>query len=170
MRKGRGSMSDAVARDDTITRTGVTISTAAPMRRYALRGRDPAVLAAVIGHALPTKIGETKGGIACLGPDEFYARLPVDARLADGAEQPVSIVDISARAVGIVLEGARAIDVLAAGCPLDLAKWPVGRMSRTIFETVEIIVAREAETRWHVEVWRSFAPWLWAALSATAAD
>jgi sarcosine oxidase, subunit gamma len=149
---------------------GVMIAWAAPMRRYSLRARDPAVLAAVIGHALPAKIGETESGIACLGPDEFYARLPVDTILPDGAGQPVSIVDIGARAVGIVIEGERAVDVLVAGCPLDLARWPVGRTSRTIFETVEIIVAREAEARWHVEVWRSFAPWLWAALSAAAAD
>ena len=135
-----------------------------------MRARDPAVLAAVIGRALPAKIGESEGGIACLGPDEFYARLPVDTILPDSAGQPVSVVDISARAVGIVIERECAVDVLAAGCPLDLANWPVGRTSRTIFETVEIIVAREAEMRWHVEVWRSLAPWLWAAFLAAAAD
>jgi sarcosine oxidase, subunit gamma len=163
-------MSDGFAPGIIVARPGVTISVAVPMRRYSLRARDPAVLATVIGRALPAKIGETDDGISCLGPDEFYARLPADAVLPDGAGQPVGIVDISARAVGIVLEGARAIDVLAAGCPLDLALWPVGRTSRTTFETVEIILTREAGTRWHVEVWRSFAPWLWAALSAAAAD
>ncbi len=163
-------MPDAFAFGDMIERPGVTLSAAAPMRRYALRARDPALLATVIGHALPTKIGATLAGIACLGPDEYYARLPTDLVLADGAGQSVSVVDVSARAVGIVLEGPRAVDVLAAGCPLDLANWPVGRTSRTIFETVEIIVAREADTRWHVDVWRSFSPWLWAALSAAASD
>jgi sarcosine oxidase, subunit gamma len=149
---------------------GVTIAWAAPMQRYSLRARDPAVLGALIGRSLPARIGATEGGIACLGPDEFYARLPVDTILPDGTGKPVSIVDISARAVGIVIEGARAVDILSAGCPLDLARWPVGRTTRTIFETVEIIVAREGEVRWHVEVWRSFAPWLWQALSAAAAD
>jgi sarcosine oxidase, subunit gamma len=163
-------MSDGFAPSDIVARPGVTISAAVPMRRYSLRARDPEVLATVVGRTLPAKIGETDDGIACLGPDEFYARLPADAVLPDGAGQPVSIVDISARAVGIVLEGGRAIDVLAAGCPLDLANWPVGRTSRTIFETVEIIIARAAETRWHVDVWRSFAPWLWAAFSAAASD
>jgi sarcosine oxidase gamma subunit len=53
----------------------------------------------------------------------------VDTILPDGAGQRASIVDISARAVDIVIEGARA-----------------------------------------VEVWRSFAPWLWQALLAAAAD
>jgi sarcosine oxidase subunit gamma len=163
-------MSDAFALGNMIVRSGVTLSAAAPMRRYAMRARDPALLATVIGCALPAKIGETVAGIARLGPDEYHARLPVDTILVDGAGQSLSIVDVSARAFGIVLEGARATEVLSAGCPLDLALWPVGRTSRTIFETVEIIVAREAETRWHVEVWRSFAPWLWAAFSAAAAD
>jgi sarcosine oxidase subunit gamma len=163
-------MSNAFTLGDVIVRPGVNLSAAAQMRRYALRARDPALLATVIGSALPAKIGETVAGIACLGPDEYYARLPVDTILADGAGQSVSVVDVSARVLGIVLEGMRAVEVLSAGCPLDLAGWPVGRMSRTIFETVEIIVAREAETRWHVEVWRSFAPWLWAAFSAAAAD
>jgi sarcosine oxidase, subunit gamma len=163
-------MSDAFTLGDMVVRPGVTLLAAAPMRRYVLRARDPALLATVIGRALPAKIGETVAGIACLGPDEYYARLPVDAMLPDGAGQPTSIVDISARAVGIVLEGARAVEVLSAGCPLDLASWPVGRTSRTIYETVEIIVTCEAEARWHVEVWRSFAPWLWAVLSAAAAD
>ncbi len=155
---------------DAVARPGVTISAAPPMRRYSLRTRDPAVLAAVIGRALPAQIGETVAGTACLGPDEYYARLPADVVLPDGAGQPVSVVDITARAVGIVLAGSGAIDVLTAGCPLDLANWPVGRTSRTIFETVEIIVSREGEAYWHVEVWRSFAPWLWAAFSAAAAD
>lgn len=149
---------------------GVTIAWAGPMRRHSLRARDPAVLSALIGRPLPARIGATEGGIARLGPDEYYARLPVDTVLPDGAGEPVSIVDISARAVGIVLEGERAVDVLSAGCPLDLALWPVGRTSRTIFETVEIVVGRESETRWHVEVWRSFAPWLWQAFVTAAAD
>jgi sarcosine oxidase, subunit gamma len=157
-------MSDGFAFGDTIVRPGVTVSAAMPMRRYALRARDPAVLAAVIDRALPAKIGETEGGIACLGPDEFYARLPVHRTLPGGAGQPVSIVDVSARAVGIVVEGERAIDLLAAGCPLDLARFAIGRTTRTIFETVEIIVTHETDARWHVEVWRSFAPWLWQAL------
>jgi sarcosine oxidase, subunit gamma len=163
-------MSDGFAPGEIIARAGVTISAAVPVRRYSMRARDTTVLAAVIGHALPSRIGDTEGGIARLGPDEFYARLPVDTIFPDGARQPVSVVDISARAVGIVLEGDRAIDVLVAGCPLNLANWPVGRTTRTIFETVEIIVTREAEARWHVEVWRSFAPWLWAALLAAAVD
>jgi sarcosine oxidase subunit gamma len=55
-----------------------------------------------------------------------------------------------------------------SGCPLDLDRFVVGRATRTIYETVEIILIRETEDRFHVEVWRSFASWLWTALTTTA--
>lgn len=148
----------------------VTITYAPPMRRFSLRARDPALLSTVVGLPLPSRIGATEGAIACLGPDEFYVRLPRDGDLSRGAEQPVSVVDVSDRALGIIVEGEAALAVLSSGCPLDLAHWPVGRASRTIFETVEIILYRESETRWHIDVWRSFAPWLWAALAKSTSD
>jgi sarcosine oxidase, subunit gamma len=148
----------------------VTMTYAPPMRRFSLRARDPALLASIIGLPLPTRIGETEGNIACLGPDEYYARLPHDADLPRGAGQAVSIVDVSDRAVGIIVEGAGARTVLSSGCPLDLEHFAVGRTTRTIYETVEIILYRETDTRWHIDVWRSFAPWLWAALAKAASD
>ncbi|MBX9885261.1 MAG: sarcosine oxidase gamma subunit [Novosphingobium sp.] len=145
---------------------GVRLSMASDLVRYAMRARDPAVLEGVLGHALPRKIGDTSDGIACLGPDEWYVVLPDNFDLPRGEGLPVSVVDVSSRALGLVLEGPGALAVLSSGCPLDLAKMGVGRASRTVFETVEVIVWREAEERWHVEVWRSFATWLWHALHA----
>lgn len=147
----------------------VTTSHAPPMRRFSLRARDAALLSAIIGLPLPTRIGETMGAIACLGPDEYYARLPHDADLPRGDGQPVAVVDIGDRAIGIVVEGGGARALIASGCPLDLARWPVGRTTRTLFETVEIILTRESETRWHIDVWRSFAPWLERALHEASA-
>lgn len=145
---------------------GVRLSRAEGKVRYSLRARDPAVLEGVISHALPRKIGDTAGGIACLGPDEWYLILPDNFDLARGEGLPVSVVDVSSRALGLVLEGPGALAVLSSGCPLDLAKLGVGHATRTVFETVEIIIWREAEDRWHVEVWRSFATWLWNAFIA----
>jgi sarcosine oxidase subunit gamma len=55
-----------------------------------------------------------------------------------------------------------------AGCPLDLGQFAVGQATRTIYETVEIIVMRAAEDRFHVEVWRSFSAWLWMAMTMAA--
>jgi len=144
------------------------LSTVPACRRYSLRARDVAQLAAVTGLTLPEKIGETREGVAMLGPDEWLALLPQDSALPMGEGHPCSIVDVSERSVGFIVEGAEAVDVLSAGCPLDLARWPIGRASRTIFELVEIILIRESETRFRVEVWRSFAPWLREALQTAA--
>ena len=52
-----------------------------------------------------------------------------------------------------------------SGCPLDLERMAVGRGTRTIYEAVEIVVIKCAPDAFRVEVWRSFAPWLWAALA-----
>lgn len=138
------------------------------MARYSLRARDAAVLAGVIGRELPAKIGTTVGPIACLGPDEWLLRLPVGETVATGEGQPVSVVDISERSVGYVLEGPRAIEVIEAGCPRDVRKLAVGAAVRTVWEGVEILLFREAEQRYVVEVWRSFAPWLELAFRTAA--
>ena len=146
----------------------VRLSLAPSAARYSLRARDAALLSAVIGRALPARIGEMVEGIACLGPDEWLALLPAGGGL--GEEQAVSVVDISDRALGFVLEGRGAAAAIASGCPLDLERFAVGRATRTLFETVEIVLFREDETRFRVEVWRSFAPWLWHALAAVIAE
>ncbi len=145
---------------------GVRLSRAEGKVRYSLRARDPAVLEGVLGRQVPKKIGDTDAGIACLGPDEWYVVLPDNFDLPRGEGLPVSVVDVSSRALGLVLEGPGALTVLSSGCPLDLAKLGVGRATRTVFETVEVVIWRQAEDRWHVEVWRSFATWLWNAFIA----
>lgn len=145
---------------------GITI--APDVKRYNIRGRDPALIEATTGLDLPRVIGETKGDVAMLGPDEWLALLPPDRVLPLCAEHPLSIVDVSDRQIGVIVEGAAAIDILSAGCPLDLALWPIGRGSRTIFELVEVVIIREGVQRFRLEVWRSFAPWLIAALETAS--
>jgi sarcosine oxidase subunit gamma len=145
---------------------GVRLSLAADLVRYSMRARDPAVLEGELGRDLPARIGHTSDGIICLGPDEWYVILPDNFDLPRGEGLPVSVVDVSSRAVGFVLEGPGALGVLASGCPLDLELMAPGRATRTVFETVEIVIWRESEARWHIEVWRSFAPWLWHAFLA----
>ncbi|MBU6266781.1 MAG: sarcosine oxidase gamma subunit [Sphingomonadales bacterium] len=148
---------------------GVRIAAAPSMRRYSLRGRDAAQLAVLIGRPLPDRIGRTLGGIIQLGPDEFHALLPADDALPLCEGQAASVVDVSARAVGIVVEGPRAAETIMSGCPLDLDGFEDGRGVRTIYETVEIVLRRESATRYHIDVWRSFAPWLWQSLTTAAA-
>jgi sarcosine oxidase, subunit gamma len=163
-------MSDLLTRTDPVSSTpfvadGVTISLAPPMARYSLRARQAQALETLLNVKVPSKIGATVGGIACLGPDEWLLRAEAGARIPMGEGLPIAVVDISERSVCLVIEGPRAAETLMSGCPLDLDSFAVGRATRTIFETVEIILIREAENRFHVEVWRSFASWLWTALT-----
>ncbi len=166
-------MSDALARNEPILATpyiaaGVTISLAPPMARTSLRALQPQALETLLNVKLPKKIGETAGGIACLGPDEWLMRAPPGTTIPRGEGLPVAIIDVSERSLCFVVEGPRASEILMSGCPLDLDHFAVDRATRTIYETVEIILIREAEDRFHVEVWRSFAHWLWTALTTAA--
>ena len=145
------------------------LSLAPAAARWSLRARDAALLSALVGRPLPARIGEVADGIACLGPDEWLAVLPEGEALALGEGQAVSVVDVSDRALGFMIEGRGAAAAIASGCPLDIERFAIGRATRTLFETVEIILFREDETRFRIEVWRSFAPWLWHALAASVA-
>lgn len=162
------AMRAAPVPSEPATFPGVSIALGAPLTRWSLRGRDPKALAKAVGQKVPGTIGATGGGMLCLGPDEWLLRLPEGSSIPMGEGLPLSVVDVSERAVSLVLEGPRAIEVLASGCPRDLSKFAVGYGSRTIYETVEIVLIREGDERWSVEVWRSFAPWLQLALVTAA--
>jgi sarcosine oxidase, subunit gamma len=166
-------MSDLLTRTEPVpaqpfVTDGVAISLAPPMVRYAMRARQAQALETLLGLKMPKKIGATEGGIACLGPDEWLLRGPAGTILPNGAGLPVAIVDVSERSICLTIEGPGAAHLLMTGCPLDLDGFAVGRATRTIFESVEIIIIRETETRFQVEVWRSFADWLWTALTTSA--
>lgn len=166
-------MSDLPFRAEPVPTTpflaeGVSISLAPPMARYSLRARQGQALETLLGVKVPKKIGATHDGIACLGPDEWLLRAELGTTIATGNGLPVAITDISERSICVVVEGPRAAEIIMAGCPLDLDHFAVGRTTRTIFETVEIILIRESDERFHVEVWRSFASWLWTALTTGA--
>ena len=168
-------MSEALVRSDPIPAgpflgRDASLKAAPRLARYVLRARASAAVEKVLGAQIPKTIGGFANGVACLGPDEWLMFA------SDGRESPVdesgsvSVTDVSDRSVGIILEGARAAEVLATGCPLDLDHFAVGRATRTIYETVEIVIVREAMDRFHIEVWRSFAPWLWTALATAATE
>ncbi len=166
-------MSDALARSEPVlaephAREGVAIALAESMARFTLRARQAQALETVLGTKLPKRIGETEADIACLGPDEWLLRAPAGTTLPMGAGLPVAITEVSERSVCLIVEGVRAAEVLAAGCPRDLARFAVGRATRTVFEMVEIILLRTGEDRFEIEVWRSFAPWLTTALETAA--
>ena len=146
-----------------------------PASRFIFRGTHAA--ATVLGTAFdvtpPIKPHQVAGNRArhalWLGPDEWLLvaqdaeadQFALDLRKALGTE-PHSLVDISHRNTGLILEGARVADVLSIGCPLDLdiAAFPVGMCVRSVFDKAEIVLWRTAPQTFHLEVWRSFVPYV----------
>ncbi|MBL9058895.1 MAG: sarcosine oxidase subunit gamma, partial [Mangrovicoccus sp.] len=101
--------------------------------RISLRLGDPASAASSLGLALPACIDRravTGGRSAlCLGPDEWLIEAAGDAAAALSAalaglaaQTPLSAVDISDREIARCLDGPAVPDLLATGCPLDLAR------------------------------------------------
>lgn len=149
----------------------VTVTPLAPTARFSLRLRpeDAPAVADAFGTALPARIGQisTAGGrrALCLGPDEWLllaeeADGPALAEAFGALDTPHALAVLSDREVAWALEGTGVLDFLATGCPLDLARMPVGTGTRTVFDTVQVVLIRESETRFHLEAWRSFAPHL----------
>ena len=143
--------------------------------RFVLRGRPDAVAAAgsALGFALPQDACRAASAGArhalWLGPDEWLILAPTGetktlfAALESAmAEHPHALVDVSARQVGLALDGPDAETTLAVGCPLDLdiAAFPIGMCTRTVLAKAQIVLWRTGETMFHLEVWRSFAAYV----------
>jgi sarcosine oxidase, subunit gamma len=156
---------------------------APPAARFILRGGEGARLAAgmAFGAEPPTRLGPAGEGVRraalWLGPDEWLliAEGADSAPLGETLESVLdgtahSLVDVSHRQIGLIVSGPAAARVLNAGCPLDLdvKAFPVGMATRTLFDKAEIVLWRRAEATFHVEVWRSFAPYLAALLAEVA--
>lgn len=153
-----------------------------PAARLAVRAGADALDAVSrwLGVALPDApmAGREAGSMATLrlGPDEW---LVLDRRdpatpwpPAEPSAGRLSIVDVSDRQIAIIIEGPAAPDLLNAGSPLDLSpgSFPVGRVVRTVFGRVEVVIWRQAAARFHLEVWRSMAGYVWRILALAHAD
>ena len=112
-----------------------------------------------------------------LGPDEWYLLAApaegeaIAARFAElYAATPHSLVDVSHREVGIEVEGSEALLALRSAIAFDIEAMPVGTGCRTLFDKAQIILIREAEDRFRIEVWRSFADHVWGILEAASRE
>ena len=67
-------------------------------------------------------------------------------------------MDVSHRQIALEITGAHASTILAGACPLDfdLARFPVGMCTRTVFAKADMILWRTAPEVFHVEIGRSF--------------
>lgn len=147
--------------------------------RFILR-IDPQNIAAassVWGAGLPPTLGGLgcgSGRIAtCIGPDEWYLIAPLteqdaieSAFAALYATTIHSLVDVSHREVGIAVEGREAALALQASIAFEIAAMPVGSGCRTIIDRVQIILLREEQDRFRVEVWHSFSDHVWNLLAS----
>jgi sarcosine oxidase, subunit gamma len=109
-----------------------------------------------------------------LGPDEHLlwqasreSPLPIADLEKALATHPHSLVDVSHRQVALEIFGPHAAAILAGACPLDLdaREFPVQMCTRTVLAKAEIVLWRTASEAFHVEVWRSFQPYVLALLS-----
>jgi sarcosine oxidase, subunit gamma len=159
------------------------LSEAPPAARFVLRGAEAVRVACGMAFSAeppvrPGPAGEGAGRAALwLGPDEWLliADSAEAAAIAEVLESVLegtahSLVDVSHRQIGLIASGPAAARILNAGCPLDLGlkAFPVGFARRTLFDKVEIILWRRAEAAFHIEVWRSLAPFLAASLAEAA--
>jgi sarcosine oxidase subunit gamma len=161
------------------------------VRMLGLRGRfcvqctprDVAPLAAAWGSSLPAlmKVAVAPDGSAALrlGPDEYHFITPlvlaqdIAARLSAAATGcGISFVDVSHRSTTLLITGIRAVELLAAGCPLDLCDsvFPAGSATRTLLGRVQVTLWRVSATRFFVEVWRSYGDYMMDFLAAARDD
>jgi sarcosine oxidase subunit gamma len=142
--------------------------------RFILRTAPQTLATAsrVWGADLPEKIGglvSSSGRIAtCLGPDEWYLLAPLAQQEAIEREFEQlyatavhSLVDVGHREVGIAVEGADAVLALQSCIAFDIGTMPIGSGCRTVMDKAQIILLRETEDRFRVEVWHSFADHVW---------
>ncbi len=156
----------------------VSLSFAPDIARFTLRiaADDRAAASECFGTELPAVIGEANGKdgrrAVCLGPDEWLLHADVAhapaiseafATLYD--QTPHSLVDISDREIGLSVTGAQAATLLSAGCPIDLRDIAIGAARRTVLDGVSVIIHRDSDTDFQLDIWRSFLPHVWDLLN-----
>ena len=149
----------------------VSVVVQPPVARLNLRiaPADLAAASAAFGQPLPGKIGQgaAKGDRAawCLGPDEWLLHATeadqaaiVAAFTKARATTPHSLTVISDREFTIAITGPHAQELLSVGCPPDLSRMAPGTAKRTLFDSAQVVLIRDAQDAFRIEVWRSFFP------------
>ncbi len=167
-----------------VLQSGAVIAVVAEEKlRLSLRVKssDRAAIGKELGLTLPVKIGATSNKaeamVACLGPDEWIVIADKDKHsklygkaLKLSGKYIMSVTDISHRNVALILSGPAAAETVNVGCPLDLSlmAFPIGKCTRTVFESAPIMLYRTSENTFVMECWRSFAPYMLGLVEAHA--
>lgn len=148
------------------------ISVATPCGRLSLRARSGlGPIGTALGLSLPERIGlcTASGAFEAirLGPDEWMIHAPeaqvvgIETALAALYDRhPHSLVDVSGREITFVIDGSQAAELLTLGCPRDIGGIKPGEGRRTVFDGVAVILWRAGENDFRMDVWHSFAPYL----------
>ena len=152
---------------------------------FVFRGCGSAVerMGAAFGVAMPRdacRFAADAGRTAFwLGPDEWLLDAGNEApeTFFAAAQRELgalahSLVDVSHRSMRIAITGSHSAYVLNHGCPLDLSlkAFPVGMCTRTIFGKATIMLWRPEESAFRLDVWRSFAPYVWQLLDEARSE
>ena len=170
----------APPRDDAEP-VALEIAEAGPRGQLVLRGdaADAAFADAVratVGVAPPVEPNTVGAGddarILWLGPDEWLAVFPagredaLQAALAEALEGVHALVSDVSHSRGVIsLAGAGALDVLAAGCSLDLhpSVFGPGRCAQSTLARCHVLIEqRDAAPTFDLYVHRSFMEYAWA--------
>ena len=139
-----------------------------PVRDKVLLVGTPAALAAAFGTLAPNAVRNMPGQglLLWLRPEQW---LLLGGRPVTGGE--VAVLEAGARFVEFGLAGARAADLLAAGCSIDFREraFAPGRCAQSRIEQVPVILYREALDRFTVIVERPLARYLGRWLGHSAA-
>jgi sarcosine oxidase subunit gamma len=177
-------MPDLAIRDGSLDRLAAasraiqaaTLAVLPNAAKLSFRGRSAAVDAAGLAFGVaPSQTAcrfTTKGNRTAywLGPDEWLLQAEgedpaalVASLSASLSGHSHSLVDVSHRSQAFSLSGPQAGYLLNHGCPLDLSPetFPVGMCTRTILGKSTIMLSRAAPEIFHIDVWRSFAPYVW---------
>ena len=138
-----------------------------PTARLSLRARgDLSPLEQALGLSIPQKIGQraSVGDIEmlCIGPDEWTivasnAEPIVSACGAIYETSPHSLVDISGREVTLEIKGSQATELLTIGMPRNPDSIATGEGRRVAFDGMSVVLWRDAEQSYRMDIWNSFA-------------
>jgi len=173
--------------NEPVTKSGVLVREEPFTSQFVLRGDagDEAFVTALqdaLGTSLPitpnTVSGGGDAGILWLGPDEWLVvadeSIDIGTRLSDVvAGRHAAASDVSESRTILRVSGARARDVMAKGCALDLhsRSFGVGQCAQTMLAQTHIILHQTSDTpEYEIYVHRSFAEYLWAWLEDASAE
>lgn len=167
---------------------GITLSEVPFVGKVNIRGNadDKAfsdAVAGVLGTVLPvepnTVASHDDYTVFWLGPDEWLVHTPEDGEESligalHGAlgELHAAVTDVSDYYVVIRMRGAKAAEVLARACPLDLhpRAFTAGRCAQTVFAHATVLLHKIDEQTIDVQVRWTYAQYLWGYFSEAAAN